>query len=313
MAVLFIVLRILWRAICNLFSCLWPSRVRLPDLSADVCLVTGAGQGLGRQIALQLAADCDATVVLWDINEETLRDVEREIRDAGGNAHAYVVDCSDRKAVYSAAERVRDDVGDVAVLVNNAGVTGFSGGFVEGELTDDTIVKTFSVNTLAHFWTVRAFLPWMTENNYGYIVNVASFAAHVAAPNAVAYAASKAAARSFSESLRYELHLAGKRGINVTCVCPSFINTRMLSAAQLEAARERNEKVLEPDHVAGCILRGMAEKKTEIILPPGIKFINSLKLFIPQTMYDSILCDRYSELMKLIKKKENSDEARSDN
>ena len=293
-----------WSAVCLLFSCLWPFRPRPPDLSADVCLVTGAAQGLGRHLALQLAAECGATLVLWDVDEEKVRAVETEIRASGGAAHAYVVDCAEREEVYRAADRVREEVGDVAVLVNNAGVPGYRGGFVNGELGDETILRTFSVNALAHFWTVRAFLPWMTENDYGYVVNVASFAAHVGAPHAAAYAAAKASVASFSETLRYELRLAGKRGVSVTCVYPSFINTGMLSSRQLEAVREKRVQILEPDYVARVILLGMGERKTDIFLPRTTKIVLLLKSVLPRTAFERLICKTSGELIDLMKKKE---------
>ena len=293
----------LWSAICLLFSCLWPFRPRVPDLSADICLVTGAAQGLGRHLALQLATEWGATLVLWDIDEEKVRAVEREIRGAGGTAHAYVVDCSEREAVYRAAECVRDEVGDVAVLINNAGVGGFRGSFIDGELTDETIVKMFSVNALAHFWTLRAFLPWMMDNDYGYVVNVASFAAYVPGPHVAAYAAAKTSVRSFSDSLRCELSLAGKRGISVTCVYPSFINTGIMSNAELEAIRERNIGLLEPDRVASVILYGMGEKKAEVFLPASTKFVLFLKLVLPQRTFEMLISRIMGDLAELIKKK----------
>ena len=148
----FIFMRIWWRIICGLFRALFScgSRRGTPDLSADVCLVTGAGQGLGRQLALQLAG-CGATLVLWDINGDKVRAVADEIREAGREAHPYVVDCSKKEEVYRTAAQVQEEVGDVAVLVNNAGVI-CVGQYVSGELTDEDIVRTFSINALAPFW-----------------------------------------------------------------------------------------------------------------------------------------------------------------
>jgi len=145
-------LRFLWRVICGAFRALFScgSRRKTPDLSADVCLVTGAGQGLGRQLALQLA-ECGATLVLWDIDGEKVRAVAGEIREGGREAYPYVVDCSKKEDVYRVAAQVRDEVGDVAVLVNNAGIL-HTKNYLSGELSDEDIQKSFSVNTLAHFW-----------------------------------------------------------------------------------------------------------------------------------------------------------------
>ena len=123
-------------------------RTNLPDFSADVCLVTGAAQGLGRQLALKFA-ECGATLVLWDINEEKVFTVAEEVRALGNEAFAYVCDCSNREEVYRVAERVKREVGDVAILVNNAGMVS---GKKLMESSDADIEKTFQVNTLAHFW-----------------------------------------------------------------------------------------------------------------------------------------------------------------
>ena len=123
-------------------------RRSLPDFSADIALVTGAAQGLGREIAFKLA-QCGATLVLWDINDEKVRGVCDELKALGRKAFAYRVDCSKREDIYAAADRVKEEVGNVSILVNNAGVV--SGKNVL-ELGDDQIELTMRVNTLAHFW-----------------------------------------------------------------------------------------------------------------------------------------------------------------
>lgn len=135
--------------VLGILKALLPScRSRLPDFSADVCLITGAAQGLGRELALKFAK-CGATLVLWDINEEKVFEVAEEVRDLGNEVFAYVCDCSNREEVYRVAERVKQEVGDVAILVNNAGV-------VSGkrllENSDADIENTFKVNTLSRYW-----------------------------------------------------------------------------------------------------------------------------------------------------------------
>ncbi len=150
-------LTIVWYVISGALSCALScvfscggNKKQQPDLNTDVCLVTGAGQGLGRQLALQLA-ECGAKLVLWDINEEKVQAVAEEIRKSGHEAFGYVVDCSKREDVYRVAAQVKNEVGLVAVLVNNAGIAPEKA-FVNGDLKDEEIERTFAVNTLALYW-----------------------------------------------------------------------------------------------------------------------------------------------------------------
>lgn len=101
-------------------------------------------------MALQLF-HCGATLVLWDIDGEKIQAVAKEIREAGGSAYPYVVDCSKKEDVYRVAKQVSEEVGNVAVLINNAGIT-YEKAFINGDLKDEEILKTYAVNTLAHYW-----------------------------------------------------------------------------------------------------------------------------------------------------------------
>lgn len=118
------------------------------DFGDEICLVTGAAQGLGRLLALELAKRY-AVLVIWDIQEEKLKEVADEIRDLGSKVYPYVCDCSSRSDVYSVASRVKEEVGAVSVLVNNAGI--MSGRAIM-DSNDEVTERTFQVNALAHFW-----------------------------------------------------------------------------------------------------------------------------------------------------------------
>lgn len=131
-----------------------PKCLRFKDVSQDIVLVTGGASGLGRLLALKFAK-LGSTVVIWDLNaaglEETTKMIEelRSKKEKVGKCHHYLVDISDRFKVYAAAERVRQEVGNVSIVINNAGiVTGKR--FLE--CPDEKITKTFDVNVLAHFW-----------------------------------------------------------------------------------------------------------------------------------------------------------------
>ncbi len=154
----------IWGAIRAIIPCLRCSS-KLPDFGAEISLVTGAGQGLGRLLALKFA-ECGSTLVLWDINEEKVQAVAEEIRAMGNDAYAYVCDCSNREEVYAVAAQVRREVGDVAILVNNAGVVS---GKKLVDSKDEEIERSFGVNALAHFWVSSSFYKpcLFASTNYG--------------------------------------------------------------------------------------------------------------------------------------------------
>ena len=120
-----------------------------PDFRSDVVLVTGAAQGLGKALAFKFAQYGASTLVLWDIQEEKLGTVRDELRALGHEVFAYTVDCSKRDEIHRAAQRVREEVGVVSVLVNNAGVMPAKPLL---ELKDSEIERTFQVNILAYIW-----------------------------------------------------------------------------------------------------------------------------------------------------------------
>jgi NAD(P)-dependent dehydrogenase (short-subunit alcohol dehydrogenase family) len=118
------------------------------DYGEEICLITGAAQGLGKQLALEFAGR-NAVLVLCDIQEEKLKAAADEIKEMGAEVHSYVCDCSSREDVYRVAAQVQRDVGSVSILVNNAGILNVRP-LMEAE--DEEIERTFKINTLAHFW-----------------------------------------------------------------------------------------------------------------------------------------------------------------
>uniref|UniRef100_A0A1B0B8X6 Short-chain dehydrogenase/reductase 3 n=1 Tax=Glossina palpalis gambiensis TaxID=67801 RepID=A0A1B0B8X6_9MUSC len=193
----------------------WPEK----SLSTDIALITGGGNGLGRLLALRLCK-MGAKIVIWDINKAGINKTVQMLEELGGYCKGYVVDISKREEVYKAAEDVKRDVGDINLLINNAGVVS---GFNLLDTPDHLIERSFNVNVMAHFWTTKAFLPKMIENENGHIVTIASMAGHVGINKLVDYSASKFAAVGFDEALRLELEVLGHNNIKTTCICPFFI------------------------------------------------------------------------------------------
>nr|XP_021483840.1 estradiol 17-beta-dehydrogenase 11 [Meriones unguiculatus] len=191
------------------------------SVAGEIVLITGAGHGIGRLTAYEFAK-LNTKLVLWDINKNGIEETAEKCRKMGSQAHPFVVDCSKREEIYSAAKKVKEEVGDVSILVNNAGVVYTADLFAT---QDPQIEKTFEVNVLAHFWTTKAFLPAMMKNNHGHIVTVASAAGHTVVPFLLAYCSSKFAAVGFHRALTEELAAWGRTGVRTTCLCPNFINT----------------------------------------------------------------------------------------
>ncbi|XP_057586092.1 estradiol 17-beta-dehydrogenase 11 isoform X2 [Hippopotamus amphibius kiboko] len=153
------------------------------SVTGEIVLITGAGHGIGRLTAYEFAK-LKCKLVLWDINKHGLEETAAECKRLGAKAHAFVVDCSSREDIYSSAKKVKAEIGDVSILVNNAGIVYTSDLFAT---QDPQIEKTFEVNVLAHFWTTKAFLPEMMKTNHGHIVTVASVAGHTGVPFLLAY------------------------------------------------------------------------------------------------------------------------------
>ncbi|POI31832.1 hypothetical protein CIB84_004417 [Bambusicola thoracicus] len=195
--------------------------VKRKAVRGELVLVTGAARGLGRATAREFARR-QSRLVLWDVEERGLKETAEECEGLGATVHTFVVDCSKREEIYSTAEKVKKDIGDVSILVNNAGVIAAADLL---STQDHQVEKTFEVNILAHIWTTKAFLPTMMNNNHGHIVTVASAAGHFVTPFMVAYCSSKFAAVGFHKALTDELSSLGKDGIKTTCLCPVFINT----------------------------------------------------------------------------------------
>lgn len=244
--------------------------------------MTGGASGIGRALALELARR-GATVVVWDLPGQPLDSVAEELANVtGGSHHGYACDVSDAAAVYETAARVRRDVGDVHVLVNNAGVVS---GSLLLDIPDEEIVRTFDVNALALFWTVKAFLPAMIEARQGHIVTIASAGGLVGTPRLTDYSASKHAAVGFSESLRLELRRVAPHVVT-TVACPYYIGTGMF-----RGVRTRFRwllPILETGDVARKVADAISANRRMLVLPSIVRALFPMRL-LPPALFDLML------------------------
>jgi all-trans-retinol dehydrogenase (NAD+) len=253
----------------------------MTDIAGRHVLVTGGGSGIGRLVALRMAA-LGGRVSVWDIRREALDSVVAELEKSGPEqARGFLCDVSRRAEVYRVAEETMAAAGPVDVLVNNAGVVS---GRPLLELPDEKIEATFAVNTLSLFWTSKAFLPKMVERGRGHLVTIASASALVGVAKLSDYAASKWAAMGFDESLRAELRKTAP-SLRTTVVCPYYIDTGMFRGVRSRFPRLL--PILREDDVAARIVRAVQRDERRLILPPLVGLLPLMRI-LPVGAFDWI-------------------------
>ncbi|MBW2234901.1 MAG: SDR family NAD(P)-dependent oxidoreductase [Deltaproteobacteria bacterium] len=249
---------------------------RLTRLRGRRALVTGASGGIGRALALRLAAE-GARVVLVARRADALEALAAEVRAAGGEALALPCDVAEREAVAAAAAHVVEVWGGVDLLVNNAGY-GHHRRFLEWDLED--MERMLRVNTLGSLYWTKALLPGMVERGEGWIVFVASLAGRIAPPDESAYAASKFALVGLAESLSLEVE---DLGVHVLTVCPGVIRTPFFDREALErmpAAARR--QMVEPDGLVEAILGALRSGRRELTYPRMLAGAYAVRALFPR-------------------------------
>ncbi len=255
----------------------------MKNLKGAVAVVTGAGSGIGRALAQELASH-GAQLALADVNPATLEETRSMLGTA--QVKTYSVDVSNAPAVESFARRVEQDFGRASLLINNAGVA-LWGNF--SELTLDEFDWLFRIN----FWGVvhgcKFFIPLLQREPDAHIVNISSVFGLIGPPGQSAYSASKFAVRGFTQALSGEL--SGSK-IHVTCVHPGGIRTRIAENARAGAATRaeewagRNEDFLKlartsPEKAAHVILQGVLRNRARILIGPDAYQFDFLQRLLP--------------------------------
>jgi short-subunit dehydrogenase len=255
----------------------------MQNVTGKTVLITGAAMGMGKLYAQLAVKENAAAVVLWDINETALKDTVAELTALNGKVHPYVVDVSKLEAITATAARVREEVGNVDILINNAGVVRGKY-FWEHDHLKDTFF-TMAVNALAPMYISREFLPGMIEGGReSRIVNIASAAGLVSNPKMSVYCASKWAATGWSDSVRLELEQAGHHHVKITTVCPSYISTGMFEGA----AAPLMTPILTPEYVVDRVWQAMKNGKVFLMTPWTVRLSMFAKGSLPRPMWDFV-------------------------
>jgi len=203
-----------------IFLTFYPTKEK--DLRGEVAVVTGGGHGIGLEIVRQLT-DLGVKIAVWDININTARSAVSEINEKKGLGLAVQCDVSDKESVQSAVAKTRRELGEVTLLINNAGIMpcklllNHSAGDVE---------NLFKVNLFSHYWTIFEFLPRMLSLGRGHIVCMSSIAGITGTPNLVPYCSSKFALKGLMDGLSQELRaMYPDSKVKTTTIHPFTVNT----------------------------------------------------------------------------------------
>lgn len=200
------------------------------SVRGSVAFITGVASGMGAATA-KLFAAAGAHVAAVDRDAAGLDAVLAEIAAAGGSAHGWVTDIGDQAAVNATVAAAAAHFGGLDIIVNNAGIAGFSP--IDAEGYDDLWERILRINLSAHQWVVRAALPWLRQSKAPRIVNIASTEALGATAYDSAYVAAKAGVTGLTRALAVDL---GPEGITCNCICPGPIDTGM--TANVEADKK---------------------------------------------------------------------------
>lgn len=244
-----------------------------------IAVITGAGSGIGRALALQLA-ERGCSLALSDVDESGLAETVTRCREAGADVEGWRVDVADRTAMRAHVDDVLGRFGGVDLVFNNAGVALVADAT---EQTLDDLDRVLGVNLYGVLHGSQLFLPHLIASGDGHLVNISSLFGLLAIPTQSAYHASKFAVRGYTEALAVELR-ASDHPVRVSCVHPGGIDTAIARNAAVAAGRDSQPFVelfaklarTSPDEAAAAILRGVERDRSRILVGVDAKVIHAL-------------------------------------
>ncbi len=272
----------------------------MQNFAQKVAVITGAGSGMGRYLAI-LIAKAGGDVVICDVNEDSLAETKALLHRYNVAVSSHILDVADKDAIKALPEKVIAHHGKVDLVFNNAGIT-FDSSFEN--LAEEQWYSVMDVNLPGVVNVTRAFMPYLKERPEAAIVNTSSIFGMVAVPKQSVYHATKFAVRGFTESLAKELKGSS---VQVHCVHPGHIGTNILSTAKFNEDDEKGPGTalgmagntreemgdafkkhgMHPSRAANIILQGVKKKKTRIFVGLDAKLIDLSQRLMP-THYEKI-------------------------
>lgn len=243
-------------------------------------LITGGAAGIGKLMAQRILELGALKMILWDINKENLERTENELKVSGFNVFTYVVDVADLELIKQTVQKIKNEVGSVDILINNAGIVV---GKYFHEHSHQDIDLSMKINSSALMHITLGFLPNMIEKGEGHIVNIASAAGMISNPKMSIYCASKWAAIGWSDSLRLEMERISKK-VKVTTVTPYYISTGMF-----DGVKSRIIPIVKPETAANKIVRAIQKNRVFIRMPWLVYFLPFIKGILPVRWFDFII------------------------
>ena len=273
-----------------------------------VAVITGAGSGMGRYLAILLAKD-GADVCVCDVNEETLNETVAMLRKYNVSVSSHLLDVSDKESIEALPQKVIDQHGNIDLVFNNAGVTA---GSHFKDMDEDNWDWVMGINFDGVINSTRAFIPHLINHSEAAIVNTSSIFGMVAVPGQTAYHATKFAVRGFTESLALEMKETNPN-LQIHCVHPGHIGTNIAATARMsdedfkdnearssiftknapktqqEMGELFKEGGMHPSKAAKIILNGVKKKKSRIFIGLDAKLLDLSQRLFPKNYHKTWL------------------------
>ena len=257
----------------------------MKNLKNKTVLITGGARGIGKQIAIEFAAQ-GCNIIICDLdksffNRDNFKSNIEDIENFGVSCWGYNLDVTQYQDVVDTRKKILNNVGKIDILVNNAGVV-FGGKFLD--ISIDQHKLTYDVNTQGVVNMLHVFLKDLIDSQESHIVNIASASSFTALPSGATYASSKASVSILSESLRLELLKDGNHHVGMTIVSPAYVNTGMFDGVK----EPRFIPMLTTKKLATKIVQAVIKNKLLVLEPTFVKFIPLLKAILPRFLYDFV-------------------------